>query len=86
MAVVLRDEDGEHPLVVGKTFEKDSTIVTTVEDTTKEFGLGERVIFTATEFAEICWSMYLYSFSWGEALNRSGLKRGYIAAPPLAPT
>lgn len=86
MAVLLQDEDGEHALVLGKSLEKDSTILMTVEDTTKEFGLGERVIFTAAEFAEICWSMYLYSFAWGEALNQSGMKRGYIAAPPVEPT
>lgn len=86
MAVVLQDEDGEHPLVLGKPLEKESTVIMKVEDTAKEFGLGERVIFTATEFAEICWSMFLYSFAWGEALNNSGLTRGHIAAPPASPT
>lgn len=86
MAVELQDEDGQHPLVFGKALEKDSTVVMSVVDTTKEFGLGERVIFTATEFAEICWSMYLYSFAWGETLNQLGLKRGYIAAPACAPS
>lgn len=85
MTVVLQDEDGEHPLVFGKPLEKESAVIMKVEDTAKEFGLGERVIFTATEFAEICWSMFLYSFAWGEALNKSGLTRGHIAAPSVSP-
>lgn len=84
LSVILQDEDGERPLILGETLERDSTVVAKVEDTVKQFGLGERVVFTATEFAEICWSLYLYSFQWGEALNQSGLKRGYIAAPPMA--
>lgn len=85
MAVVLQDEDGEHPLVFGNPLEKESAVIMKVEDTAKEFGLGERVIFTATEFAEICWSMFLYSFAWGETLNKSGLTRGHIAAPAVSP-
>lgn len=85
MAVVLKDEDGEHPLVFGERLKKEAAVIMKVEDTAKEFGLGERVIFSATEFAEICWSMFLYSFAWGEALNKTGLTRGHIDAPSVSP-
>ena len=81
LAMILQDEDGEHPLVLGKRLEKASTLLVKTESRTREFGIGERVVFTSTEFIEICWSMFLYSFAWGEALNKFGLQRGYISAP-----
>jgi len=85
LTVVLQDTDGEHPLVLGKRLEKDSAVIVKVEDHAKEFRLGERIVFTSTEFVEVCWSLFLYSFAWGEALNKSGLGRGYVTAPPAMP-
>jgi len=89
IAVILQDEDGEHQLVLGKTLEKEARVVLRIEDSSKEFKLGERVVFTGVEFAEVCWSMFAYSAAWGEVLNRSGADRGFIdrsVASPLAET
>lgn len=80
-AVVLQDEDGEHPLVLGQRLAKDSIVVLKNEDCTREFKIGERIVFTSGEFTEICWSLFLYSFAWGEVLNKVGLDRGYVSKP-----
>ncbi|MDI4635852.1 hypothetical protein J7U46_22490 [Pelomonas sp. V22] len=85
MAVVLRTEDGEFPLVLGRALEKEAQVLFKVEEQSKAFNLGERVVFTGAEFVEVCWSMFLYSHAWGEALNKIGLERGYLSAPEAAP-
>ena len=81
LAMFLQNEDGEYPVVFGDPLEKAASVVVQTQDASKKFRLGERVVFTSTEFAEICWSMFLYSFAWGEALNNFGLQRGYISVP-----
>lgn len=85
LALALRDEDGEHPLIFGRALEKEATVILKIEERSKEFKLGERVVFTGAEFVEVCWSMFLYSYAWGEVLNKSGGERGFVSASIAAP-
>jgi hypothetical protein len=53
--IFLQNQDGEHDLVIGQIVEKESAICLRVKDEQKAFGLGERVMFTAQEFANVTW-------------------------------
>jgi hypothetical protein len=58
--VFLRNEDGEHELVIGKMIEKESTLCIQVRDGQRAFALGERVSFTIQEFADVTWGLYAF--------------------------
>ncbi len=62
--------------------EKETALVLQKQDRSKTFKLGERVSFSATEFVEICWSLFVYSMAWGEKLSEIGLQLGFISESP----
>lgn len=58
--IFLQNEDGEHDLVIGQLVEKESAICLRIKDERKVFALGERVAFTAQEFADVTWGLYAF--------------------------
>jgi len=58
MSLFLKDEDGEKPLQIGEHVEKDSMVCMRFVDVEKSFALGEKIVFSVEEFAEVCWSLF----------------------------
>jgi hypothetical protein len=56
----IQNEDGEHDLVIGQIVEKESVICLRIVDERKVFAPGERVMFTAQEFADVTWGLYAF--------------------------
>ncbi len=74
----LQDEDGEHPLVIGRTVEKGSTLCVRAEESEKAFAIGERLSFSVAEMSEILWCLFLFSNDLVMAISKFGEAKGFI--------
>lgn len=72
----VRDEDGDHELVLNKALEKDGTVCLKVIDEFKEFALGERVVFTTQEFANTAWGLFSFGSELVASLGKMGPRSG----------
>jgi hypothetical protein len=78
--LIVQNEDGEKDLVLGETVETDSIIALRTRETLKTFGMGERVLFSAQEFANIAWTLFLFGNDLVQKMNDFGLKNGLVKA------
>ena len=79
--LIVRNEDGEKDLRLGEVVEKDSVIAIRNRENLKTFGIGERVLFSAHEFANITWGLFLFGNDLVQKMNDFGLKNGFIKGP-----
>lgn len=77
--VIVQNEDGEKDLVLGEVVEKDSVIAIRNRENLKRFGMGERIFFSAHEFANIAWSLFLLGNDIVQKMSDFGLKSGFVA-------
>jgi hypothetical protein len=80
MVFLVKNEDGEKELVLGEVVEKDSVIAMRPQDSSKMFPLGSRVQFSAQEFCDISWCLFLFGNSLVQKINDYGLKNGFVKA------
>lgn len=78
LSLVLKDEDGEHPVVLNQRLEKESTLCLRSEDCSKSFEIGERIAFTIQEFADITWGLFSFGSALVGQINALGLAKGYV--------
>lgn len=76
--VVVKNENGEKELVLGEMIEKGNVLAMRSQEDLKVFHLGERVVFTAEEFANISWSLLLFGNHLVQKINDFGLKNGFV--------
>lgn len=79
--LIVQNEDGEKDLVLGEIVEKDSIIAIRNREALKTFGMGERVLFSAQEFANIAWTLFLFGNDLVQKMSEYGLKSGLIKEP-----
>lgn len=72
----LQDEDGEHDLVIGQIVEKQSVICLRVIDEQKVFALGERVMFTTQEFADVTWGLFAFGSELVKQVSAANPNKG----------
>lgn len=84
--LIVKNEDGEKDLVLGEIVEKDSIIAIRNRENLKTFGLGDQVLFSAYEFANIAWTHFLFGNDLIQKMSDFGLKSGLIKAPESSST
>ncbi|BCB25964.1 hypothetical protein SKTS_08500 [Sulfurimicrobium lacus] len=78
LVTLLKDEDGEHDLVLGRVIEKDSWLCIKGVDHCTSFRLGERITFTTQEFADVTWGLFLFGSDLVQKISTVGLSKGFI--------
>lgn len=78
LSLILKDEDGEHPVVLNQRLEKESTLCLRAVDCSKSFEIGERIAFTVQEFADITWGLFSFGSALVSQINALGLAKGYV--------
>jgi hypothetical protein len=81
LVVIVKSEDGEKDLVLGEVVEKDSVIAIRNKESVKTFSLGKRVLFTAREFANIAWGLFLFGNDLVQKISDFGVRNGFLKAP-----
>lgn len=76
----LQDADGEYALEIGRRVEKESIVGMRFEDTSKSFPLGHQISFSAQEFSDLCWSLFLFGNDLVQKISDLGLERGFLNA------
>lgn len=84
--LIVQNEDGEKDLVLGQTVEKDSVIAIRSREALKAFSIGEQVTFSAQEFANIAWTLFVFVNDLVQKMSDLGLKNGLIKAPESSST
>ncbi|OGP51309.1 MAG: hypothetical protein A2Y79_03800 [Deltaproteobacteria bacterium RBG_13_43_22] len=84
--LIVQNEDGEKELVLGQIVEKDSVIAMRSREALKTFGIGEQVTFSALEFANIAWTLFLFANDLVQKMSGFGLTSGLIKAPESSST
>ncbi len=79
LMMVLQSEDGEKELVLGEMVEKDSVLGMRNQEVVKTFTLGQQITFTADEFANISWGLFLFGNDLVQKINDLGLGKGFIS-------
>lgn len=74
----LKNEDGEHELVLGKALEKDSMLCIKLEENEKSFAIGEQLSFSVEEMSEIMWCFFLFGNELVTNISKIGKVLGYI--------
>ena len=80
MYFFLQDADGEKALEIGRRVEKESIVGMRFEDTSKSFPLGHPIRFSAQEFSDVCWSLFLFGDDLVQKISDLGLQRGFLSA------
>ena len=75
---IVQNEDGEKDLVLGQIVEKDSVVAVRNREAIKTFGIGEQVTFSAQEFANIAWTLFLFANDLVQKMRSLGMKNGLI--------
>jgi len=78
MKLFVRDEDGDHDLVMGELIEKESTICVKLKEQERRFSLGSLVSFTVEEFSELTWCFFLFGEELVKTINQYGIDHGYV--------
>jgi hypothetical protein len=80
----VQDSDGERPLQIGARLEEGAKIGIRTIDTSKSFLTGDRIVFLVEEFAEICWSLFVFGEELISKLNTLGVQKGHLDAAEAA--
>jgi hypothetical protein len=84
--LIVQNEDGEKELVLGQTVEGGSVIAVRSREALKTFGIGGQVTFSAREFANIAWTLFLFANDLVQKMTGFGLTSGLIKAPESTST
>lgn len=76
--VFLKNEDGEKPVIIGDRVEKESEVWIRHDDMSKSFALGQPVRISTQEFAEVCWSLWLFGEDLAGKIKAAGLAHGFL--------
>jgi hypothetical protein len=79
--LILQNEDGEKDLVLGPIVEKDSVIAIRSREALRTFAIGEHVTFSAPEFANISWTLFLFANDLVQRMSQFGIEHGLVKAP-----
>jgi hypothetical protein len=85
LSYLVQDEDGEKPLQIGQQIEKDAVVCIRHDEESKSFTLGQAINFTAPEFSEICWSLFLFGEDLVKKMNALGVRRGIVKDAASSP-
>ena len=80
LALIVKSENGEKELVLGEVVKKGSVIAMQSKESVKKFNLGERVLFTAQEFANICWGLFMFGDDLVQKMSDFGVRNGFLKA------
>jgi hypothetical protein len=83
---IVQNEDGEKDLVLGQVVEKDSVIAVRNREALKVFAIGEHVTFSAPEFANIAWTLFLFANDLVQKMSNFGLACGLVKVPESSST
>ena len=81
LMMVLQSEDGEKELELGKMIGKNSDLCMRNQEELKAFSIGEQIVFTTGEFANISWSLFLFGNDLVQKISTVGLKNGFVNEP-----
>lgn len=76
--IVLKNEDGEQELILGKQIEKKSSLSIKNKPDQKVFKIGEQIFFTIEEFADITWSQFQFGYDVIQKVKEKGVTTGFI--------
>lgn len=79
--LIVENEDGEKQLMLGEVVEEGSVIAIQNREKLKAFSMGERVLFSAQEFANIAWGLSLFGNDLVQKMSDFGLKSGFLKTP-----
>jgi hypothetical protein len=82
--LALKNGDVEVPFEIPKRVEKGDVLVSRVVRRTKEFSVGDRVIFDEKEFSEIAFTIVAFAQAIAGSLQASGEARGLEFKSPAA--
>lgn len=78
MSMILQNEDGEKELIIGEIVEKDSVLVMRNQEEIKSFTLGQRISFSAKEYASMSWCLFLFGNNLVQAISNFGAENGIL--------
>ena len=76
LALIVIGEDGEREVSPPATFEASESIGVVHRDTSKMFSVGTAISFSVQEFADLCWSLFLFGVSTTKLVENWGEERG----------
>jgi|GEM_PF-1720582 len=85
LKLIAIDSLGEHELQMGVVYPEGATIALKLVEESKIFNIGESIIFTAQEFQNIVWSLFMFSNDFKATLIEWGKANGFpISTQPGA--
>ncbi len=84
LRVFLQDEDGERDIVVGDVTKKEAWVCIQGVDHEKVFALGQRISFSAQEFADITWGLFVFGSDLVRRIGEVGIAKGLVKPAAVA--
>lgn len=78
MVLILINKDGEKEVVPPFEADKGDKIALRNREEKKIFPLGTQIQFTAQEFSDICWCVFLFGNSLKDSIEKRGLELGLL--------
>jgi hypothetical protein len=82
LALVINGADGEREGFPGSLVEADESMSVSNRDVSKIFPLGTAIAFSVQEFADVCWSLFLFGNSTTKLIEDWARAHGYELRRP----
>jgi hypothetical protein len=79
LSLYLKNESGEQEIIPPQIVEKDNIIAVKNVHISKTFAIGKKIVFSAQEFSDICWCLFLFGQSTTKCVEEIGRNNGFVA-------